>query len=394
MPSGIVGDLGGGSLELVEVGGGTAGRNISLPLGVLRVERGKSGEQKAREMLRRGLKEAGLAKAGRDKPFYMVGGSWRALAKLDMIATDFPHSRHASLPDEAAAGADLRRMAERERPVRGAFRGPAASAPVAAMLLEQVVEELRPSELLVSAFGLREGLLYSQLDESTRKLDPLIEAARDAGGGEHRFGEHGDELHAWIAPLFDDPPSLKRLSLASCLLADVAWQAAPMFRADRGVEMALHGDWTAVDAAGRVMMAQALTSNFGRDRLPDERLNQLCRAEDLHRAHCWGLAMRLGQRLSGGVAVRARADEPEAEQDVSHLVRPAPRGCAGRRRSPAKASAPRRRTGQEGRGRDLHLGGALNQSAVAELRRCNDAHARAHPTTFWSCGASRGSPAG
>jgi exopolyphosphatase / guanosine-5'-triphosphate,3'-diphosphate pyrophosphatase len=50
------------------------------------------------------------------------------------------------------------------------------------------------------------------------------------------------------------------------------------------------------------MMAQALSSNFGRDRLPDERLNQLCRAEDLHRAHCWGLAMRLGQRLSGGVA--------------------------------------------------------------------------------------------
>ena len=64
------------------------------------------------------------------------------------------------------------------------------------------------------------------------------------------------------APLFDGPLEQERLRLASCLLADVAWQAAPMFRADRGVEMALHGDWTAVDPAGRVMMAQALTSNF------------------------------------------------------------------------------------------------------------------------------------
>jgi exopolyphosphatase/guanosine-5'-triphosphate,3'-diphosphate pyrophosphatase len=66
--------------------------------------------------------------------------------------------------------------------------------------------------------------------------------------------------------------------------------------------MALHGDWTAVDAAGRVIMAQALSSNFGRDRLPDPRLGQLCSAQDLETAHIWGLAMRLGQRLSGGVA--------------------------------------------------------------------------------------------
>ncbi len=300
--SGIVGDLGGGSLELVEVEDGTVGRNISLPLGVLRVERGKSGEQKAREMIRRGLKDAGLAKAGRDKPFYMVGGSWRALAKLDMIATDFPipATHHYRMKPQKVA--DLRRMAERSDLASALSGARQASAPVAAMLLEQVVEEIRPSELLVSASGLREGLLYSQLEKRIRALDPLIEAARDAGGGEHRFGQHGDELHAWIAPLFDGPPEQERLRLASCLLADVAWQAAPMFRADRGVEMALHGDWTAVDAGGRVMMAQALTSNFGRDRLPDDRLSQLCRAEDLHRAHCWGLAMRLGQRLSGGVA--------------------------------------------------------------------------------------------
>ena len=300
---GIVGDLGGGSLELVEVNGDKVGRNISLPLGVLRVERGKAGEEKARELIRRGVKQAGLSKAGRDKPFFMVGGSWRALAKVDMVATDFPlpATHHYRMRPQRAA--DLRKMVEKGGDWMQAVSGARqAAVPVAAMLLEQVVEELRPSELIVSAFGLREGLLYSQLDEKSRKLDPLIEAARDAGGGEHRFGQHGEELHAWTAPLFDDPPALKRLNLAACLLADVAWQAAPMFRADRGVEMALHGDWTAVDAPGRVIMAQALTSNFGRDRLPDDRLGQLCRPEHLNRAHCWGLAMRLGQRLSGGVA--------------------------------------------------------------------------------------------
>ena len=300
---GNVGDQGGGSHERIEVGESSTGRNISLPLGVLRVEQGKSGEKQARELLRSGLKEAGLAKVGRDKPFFMVGGSWRALAKMDMIVTDFPlpATHHYRMKPQRAA--ELRRMAAKPGGWTEALSGARlASAPIAAMLLEQVVEALEPSELVVSAFGLREGLLYSQLDEATRRLDPLIEAARDAGGGEHRFGQHGEELHAWIAPLFDDPPELERLSLAACLLADVAWQAAPMFRADRGVEMALHGDWTAVDAPGRVIMAQALSSNFGRDLLPDERLDQLCRPGELKRAHCWGLAMRLGQRLSGGVA--------------------------------------------------------------------------------------------
>ena len=65
--------------------------------------------------------------------------------------------------------------------------------------------------------------------------------------------------------------------------------------------MALHGNWVAVDPAGRVIMAQALSANFGRDRLPDARLSELCKEQQLKRAHVWGLAMRLGQRLSGGV---------------------------------------------------------------------------------------------
>lgn len=300
---GIVGDLGGGSLELVEVANGETLRAISLPLGVLRVECGKSGEQAARDMLKRGLKDAGFDKSSRGQPFYMVGGSWRALARMDMIASDFPlpATHHYRMrPDRVA---ELRRLADHGGEFEGALSGARlASAPVAAMLLERIAKELDPSELIVSAFGLREGLLYSQLEKKTRSLDPLIEAARDAGGGEHRFGQHGNLLHEWIAPLFDDSAKMTRLRLASCLLADVAWQAAPMFRADRGVEMALHGDWTAVDAAGRVIMAQALSSNFGRERLPDSRLTQLCKPEHLERAHCWGLAMRLGQRLSGGVA--------------------------------------------------------------------------------------------
>ena len=300
---GIVGDLGGGSLELVEVAHGETKRRISLPLGVLRIERGKSGAKAALEILRGGLKESGLAKAGRGRPFYMVGGSWRALAQVDMAETHFPlpATHHYRMKPRRAEA--LRRLTQEggdwEKVVSAARQ---TSIPVAAIVLEQIADELEPSELIVSASGLREGILYSALRPAMQRKDPLVEAARDAGGGEHRFGQHGDLLHEWIAPLFEDKPSMERLRLAACLLADVAWQAAPMFRADRGVEMALHGDWTGVDAAGRVIMAQALSSNFGREDLPDARLSELAKPEHLQRAHCWGLAMRLGQRISGGVA--------------------------------------------------------------------------------------------
>jgi exopolyphosphatase/guanosine-5'-triphosphate,3'-diphosphate pyrophosphatase len=300
---GIVGDLGGGSLELVDVTLGKASEGISLPLGVLRLDASASGEREARRLLKAALKKSPLKELARDRTFYMVGGSWRALARIDMLATDFPLPITHQYRMKPTRAKELRKLVRALDPRLSSAAAPPrlATSPVAAMLLELLVDELAPARLVVSTYGIREGLLYSSLSPSVRRIDPLIEEARDAGGGEHRFGQHGDLLDAWITPLFDDEPAMRRLRLAACLLADVAWQANPGFRADRGIEMALHGNWVAVDPWGRVIMAQALSANFGRDRLPDPRLAQLCREGQLKRAHCWGAAMRLGQRLSGGV---------------------------------------------------------------------------------------------
>jgi len=300
---GVVGDLGGGSLELVEIGNGPAKGGISLPLGILRLDLSPNGEREARKLLKAALKKSPLKEQARGRAFYMVGGSWRALARIDMLATSFPlpiTHQYRMKPGRAKA---LRKLVRALEPRFSAAAAPQrlATSPAAAMLLELLVDELEPSKLVVSTYGIREGLLYSKLSARARGLDPLIEEARDAGGGERRFGQHGDLLDAWIAPLFDDAPSMRRLRLAACLLADVAWQANPGFRADRGIEMALHGNWVAVKPGGRVIMAQALSASFGRDRLADARLLRLAKEEQLGRAHCWGVAMRLGQRLSGGV---------------------------------------------------------------------------------------------
>jgi exopolyphosphatase/guanosine-5'-triphosphate,3'-diphosphate pyrophosphatase len=300
---GIVGDLGGGSLELVDVADGGTGAGISMPLGVLRMGANGSAEREAHKILKAALKQSPLRERSKGRPFYMVGGSWRTLARIDMLATNFPLPITHQYRMKPGRAKELRKLVRVLDPrLSAAAESPRlATSPVAAMILDLLVQELEPSKLIVSTYGIREGLLYSRLKPAVRRIDPLIEEAREAGGGEHRFGQHGDLLDAWIAPVFDDEPAMRRLRQASCLLADVAWQANPGFRADRGIEMALHGNWVAINPAGRVIIAQALSASFGRDRLPDDRLTALCKEGQLVRAHKWGAAMRLGQRLSGGV---------------------------------------------------------------------------------------------
>lgn len=307
---GIIGDLGGGSLELVDVTDGEIRGRLSLPFGVLRLgalcERG---EVEFARRLNRAISGFGFRKRGKGRPFYMVGGSWRSLARLDMMLTGYPlpimhHYRMApTRPAELQkAVSALDKDDLKNLPSLSLSRMPAL--PHANLLLKTLADELKPSELVVSSFGIREGLLYDDLKAEIRTLDPLIEGAREAARNLGRFAEHGELLDRWIAPIFDDGENRARLRLAACLLSDIAWRAHPDFRAERGLDMALHGNWVGVDGPARVMIAQALFCNYGGSVRDFARLDsaRLCSDEDLRHASLWGLAMRLGQRFSGGVA--------------------------------------------------------------------------------------------
>jgi exopolyphosphatase / guanosine-5'-triphosphate,3'-diphosphate pyrophosphatase len=306
---GIVGDLGGGSLELVRVQAGQVLDRISLPLGVLRLPPIRAKGPRALDTaVKKMLVKAGWKGVERDLPFYLVGGSWRALARLHMHLTDYPLPvlHHYSMPPQAAvrlvrAVSRIDRKALKAIEALSSTRIPALGD--AAALLATLTRQLGSNALIVSAFGLREGLLYAGLDEAQRGEDPLIAATRAAGARQGRFEEHGDLLSQWIAPLFSrDTPRDARLRHAACLLGDVAWAASPEFRAERGVEVALHGNWVGIDARGRAMIAQALAASFGGGLMASPIITQLASPEDTARAGEWGLAMRLGQRLSGGVA--------------------------------------------------------------------------------------------
>lgn len=320
---GLVGDLGGGSLELARVADGKVKDCASFPLGVLRVaELRKSGKKSAlKRAIAKALKSADWIKKCEGQPFYLVGGSWRALARVDMHRTKFPLPIVHHYTMQAERPARLVRLLARIEPSKLSAVPSIASQRIpnlrdGAAILSQLVRQASPGELTVSAYGLREGLLYERLDEETRKLDPLIAATREEGERQGRFPEHGDLLNRWIAPLFSkESETDKRIRLAACLLADTGWRAHPEFRAERGLEMALHGNWVGIESNGRGKMAQALFTNFGGGVGVVDELVNLCSEAELKQAARWGLAMRFGQRLSGGVAGPLELSKVAVEED-------------------------------------------------------------------------------
>ena len=216
--------------------------------------------------------------------------------------------------------------------------------PAAAAMLDALVQQLRPSALVVSATGLREGVLFDALTPEERAADPLIEAVRFeaalASPGQRSGPEFGAAIDRWIAPLFDDPPALARLRLAAAHLASTGWRANPSFRAERAAETAFHGNWIGVDARGRAIMAAALDACFGGGSGLESQLTDWCDAPALARAREWGLAMRLAQRFSGGAV--AMLNEARLVWGRRAAGAEADRRCAGGGGGGAKAAATRR----------------------------------------------------
>lgn len=319
---GIVGDLGGGSLELVRIVAGAVTDRISFPLGVLRIGAIRAkGESALARTVAKLIGEAGWAGRGKNLPFYLVGGSWRSLARLDIHLSGHP------LPVAHQYTLSFDRIAEIARTLTAVSKAELKAIPDlssarlptlddATALLLEVLTALGSTETVVSAYGLREGLLFSRLAPEQRREDPLIAATREEGARLGRFAEHGDLLDAWVAPLFaDEPADIARLRHAACLLADVGWHANPEFRAERGVEIALHGHWVGIDAAGRAILAQTLYTALGGSMTAPEPLGQLAGPEALQHARLWGLTIRLGQRLSGGVAGPIKRSQLEGVGD-------------------------------------------------------------------------------
>jgi exopolyphosphatase/guanosine-5'-triphosphate,3'-diphosphate pyrophosphatase len=318
---GVIGDLGGGSLELIDVKGAKIGAGVTMPLGSLSLADMSSRSLKAAEkIVRDKLKDEDVLKALEGRRFYAVGGTWRAIARLHMWQTGYPlHVMHGySIPaKEAMEFSNLLHRVDPETLSRIEMIAEARRPLLAygSLVLEQVVRAGKPSEIVVSALGVREGLLYEQLNDEERKQDPLLAAARELNLLRSRSPEHGEELLGWtdnfmLSTGIDETPEEERLRHASCLLADIGWRAHPDYRGEQSLNIISNAAFSGIDHPGRAYLA--LSVFYRHAGLSDEelspRIRELASTRLLDRARILGAVLRVAYLASAsmpGVLPRA-----------------------------------------------------------------------------------------
>ena len=304
--NGLVADMGGGSLELVRVAGDAVLQRASLRLGTMRVaEIRAGGHGKLRRQVQTELGRLSWLGDCAGRPLYLVGGAWRTLARVHMQQTGAPLSvlgNYAIPVEDARALYDTVRAMDRLtlKALPGIKSARIAHIDDGAGLLSALVEILRPSALIISAQGLREGLLHQALPPEQRVRDPLVEGVRFVTATQQQFPGYAEAMDTWLGGLFGpELPAMARLRLSACLLRGTGWSSNPDFRALGAEELALHGNWTGASPTDRAIMAASLLVAMGGTEQP-ALLAQLGGENDLRRARGWGHAMRLAQRISGG----------------------------------------------------------------------------------------------
>ena len=316
-PVGTVGDMGGGSLELAEAIDDHVGDNwVSLPLGELPVEAMLAEGHAAAKRRVDAILLDGLRPAFRRPVFFPVGGGWRAIAKAHIEASGAPVKVVHGHVVETSVARDFAKSLLRLSPAKLAAKPGiplrrARTLPAAALVMDRVLKRIEPERVVFSALGLREGLLYSRLDEAERYLDPLVEGAQLIGLPFARVPDFAPALAEWTAGLFPgETAAEKRLRVAVCALSDIAWRDAPDLRAEESFRRLLLMPFIGVDHAERVFIAAAIHARYsGR---PDARWLApsigLLSPASRRRAQILGRTILLAYRFSGAVpAVLASA---------------------------------------------------------------------------------------
>ena len=313
-PDGVAGDLGGGSLELVEVRGDEIGIGVTLPFGGLALADSTSHSlKKAGKMVAAALEDEPSLKSLAGRTFYAIGGTWRAFARLYMRQTGYPlHVMHgyAMSAKEALEFAELVERVDPETldHIEVVAKPRRELLPYGALVLGEILRIGKPKRVVLSALGVREGLLHELLDEEARREDPLVAAANDLNILRSRSPQHGKELIDWTDRFMsstgiDESAEEKRLRHAACLLADIGWRAHPEYRGEQSLNIIAHAAFVGIDHPGRAFLALAVFyrhAGLGEDE-PSPHLRELASTRILDRARILGAALRVAYLVSASM---------------------------------------------------------------------------------------------
>ncbi len=312
-PDGIVGDLGGGSLELIDVKGSRLRSGVTLPLGSLALlDASHKSLKRAERIVKTDLTGVMQLKAGRARTFYAVGGTWRALARIHIVQSGYPlrvmHGYSIPAADALVFAQRLRRLASTNMlaniEVVADARRPLLT--YAALVLEYIIRVAKPKTIVFSTFGVREGLLYEMLPPTERAKDGLICAAQELNQLLSRSARHAQELIGWtdrlirIAKLRETEED-RRMRHAACLLSDIGWRVHPDYRGEQTLNLITNGNFGSIGHQGRAFIALSVFYRYAglsEQNEPPTLIRELVPPAMVERARVLGAAFRVAHLVS------------------------------------------------------------------------------------------------
>jgi len=334
---GVIGDLGGGSLELAHIrfsrkgttekrspfpAYSAVGECQSFPIGALRLESAARGKKnKGIEIIDKYIKQFPFKTTLYGKDFFAVGGGPRALAKLHISLTGYPLSILHHYRVKASEFLKTLRMVSSLSPARirklpSISPGRVETLSFTALVMERIILTGKPLNVVFSTHGVREGMLFDKLQVDSKGEDGLISGCKDiidriSPSTNKQWVKYGSALYQWMNLIFtDETEYLTRIRKAACILSWVAWYEHTTYRAEMAFRWVLDAELPALDHWERVFIATALFHRYKSDPVQSimGEAQKLLSKKWQKRARAIGLAMRLGYHLSGTSAdILARA---------------------------------------------------------------------------------------
>ncbi len=325
---GVIGDLGGGSLDLVGLDKGRFAQSATFALGHLRLSEASGGNpERAREIVAAELKSLPWLKNVSGRTVYASGGSLRALARILIDQTSHPlHVVDNFTLETDVALSILHLISGAGRHsldlIPGIPKKRVETLPFAAAVLEGMLVATKARKLQFSGFGMREGVLLSILPDDLRYQDPLLSACKTMAERTGRFAVGGDELLEWTSPLFpDESAQERRLRTAACLMCDIGWNEHPDYRAEHTFIRALRAPYAGLTHPERAVLASTLYVRQNGD-MGDLLIHPILGLLDVGQLswiRATGLALRLGHTISGGAPGLISRTELRVEKDQLFL---------------------------------------------------------------------------
>lgn len=313
-PDGIAGDMGGGSLEVVDIRGEDVGNGETLPLGGLRLRdlAGRS-MKKAEKLVADAVESSAVLAQGKGRDFYAIGGTFRALVRLHMAQTGYPlhivHGYKLNTDDALEFVRLVRRVAPGSLDSIDAVSSARRELlPYGAMVLEHILKRSEAKRIVISALGVREGLLYTLLDTEGRSSDPLLAACAELSYLRSRSPRFAHEMCTWTDKFMEssgleETEEEQRLRHAACLLADIGWRSHPDYRGEQSLNIIANASFTGIDHPGRAYLALAVFYRYAGliDDHLSPRIRELASARMIDRARILGGALRVAYLISGAM---------------------------------------------------------------------------------------------